>query len=175
MLQLPATNDFLLIDQLFISTVKRVISEELPEDKRRFSTLVLIGLAVVSQLNSAEVDANLLKEQSYACETSLQFFWVFKFIVIVSPLMSDRLLRSLQVSSNVPDIFKIYLSTIEVISSFKEAMRPLSYTLLDYMFDSSSAAFPLKFTSLKSKAKSKSLFNSILALLASFVAFPEQL
>ena len=64
MLQLPATNDFLLIDQLFISTVKRVISEELPEDKRRFSTLVLIGLAVVSQLNSAEVDANLLKEQS---------------------------------------------------------------------------------------------------------------
>jgi len=74
LLQLPATNDFLLIDQLFISTVKRVISEELPEDKRRFSTLVLIGLAVVSQLNSAEVDANLLKEQSYACETSLQFF-----------------------------------------------------------------------------------------------------
>ena len=54
--------------------MKRVISEELPEDKRRFSTLVLIGLAVVSQLNSAEVDANLLKEQSYACETSLQFF-----------------------------------------------------------------------------------------------------
>lgn len=89
--------------------------------------------------------------------------------------MIDRLLRSLQVSSNVPDIFKIYLSTIEVISSFKEAMRTLSYTLLDYMFDSSSAAFPLKFTSLKSKAKSKSLFNSILALLASFVAFPEQL
>jgi hypothetical protein len=74
LLQLPATNDFLLIDQLFISTVKRVISEELPEDKRRFSTLVLIGLAVVSQLNSAEVDSNLLKEQSYACETSLQFF-----------------------------------------------------------------------------------------------------
>ena len=33
----------------------------------------------------------------------------------------------------------------------------------------------LKLEPIKSKAKSKSLFNSILALLASFVTFPEQL